>query len=204
MHSVFRRHRSPSAAGGGAGGGGGGSAGVEAPASPPAGAAPGAGGRCRVRGRRQRRRRSPSPAGGCIGAGEAARAAASLAQPASLAPSFSFALLASLMCRSRCRHHLRRSWPAALLAPLAPLAPLARCTLACVTYADGRASACACACVLAFASVRVRMGCVRAGCPGAIGQAAGPGRPLWSWLPLAVAQVPAVQMPALAIRCRNF
>ena len=142
----------------------------------------------------------------------AARAAASLAQPASLAPSFSFALLASPTWRSRCRHHLRRSWPEsllplaspAMLAPLAPLEPLAQ--LACrgsvvrlrashtpmVAQARVRARAClrlrACVC----ACVR----CVRAGCPGAIGQAAGPGRPLWP--PLAVAQVPAVQMPALA------
>jgi hypothetical protein len=129
-------------------------------------------------------------------------------------PSFSFALLASPTWRSRCRHHLRRSWPEsllplaspALLAPLAPLEPLAQ--LACcgsvvrlrashtpmVAQARVRARAClrlrACVC----ACVR----CVRAGCPGAIGQAAGPGRPLWSWLPRAVAQVPAVQMPALA------
>ena len=117
----------------------------------------------------------------------AARAAVSLAQPASLAPSFSFALLASPTWRSRCRHHLRRSWPEsllplaspAMLAPLAPLEPLAQ--LACrgsvvrlrashspmVAQARVRARAClrlrACVC----ACVR----CVRAGCPGAIGQA---------------------------------
>lgn len=144
----------------------------------------------------------------------AARAAASLAQPASLAPSFSFALLASPTWRSRCRHHLRRSWPEsllplaspAMLAPLAPLEPLAQlaCRGSVVRLRASRSPMVAQARVRARACLRLRacvcacVRCVRAGCPGAIGQAACPGRPLWSWLPRAVAQVPAVQMPALA------
>ncbi len=42
-------------------------------------------------------------------------------------------------------------------ATCAACVPWKRGTLACVAYADGRASACACACVLAFASVCVRV-----------------------------------------------
>jgi hypothetical protein len=109
-------------------------------------------------------------------------------------------------------HHLRRSWPEsllplaspAMLAPLAPLEPLAQLACRgsvvrlCASHSPKVAQARVRACLRLRACVCACMRCVRAGCPGAIGQAAGPGRPLWSLLPRAVAQVPAVQMPALA------
>ncbi len=111
----------------------------------------------------------------------------------------------------------------ALLVPLAPLEPLAelmfRGSVVCLHTSNTlivpleRASACACACVLACVRVRARGGgcraraCVRAcarawgvcvalraGGPGAIGQAAGPGRQLWSRLPRARCLLPRCQL----------